>query len=119
MEQRHFKRVTFFTAAQLIFAEQAVLTEVLDISLKGALVHKPDAISFEHDQPFQLVIKLDNDDTVIRMQVAIAHQHANHLGLSCQFIDIDSISHLRRLLELNLGDADLLERELAELSAAT
>jgi hypothetical protein len=27
------------------------------------------------------------------------------------------VSHLRRLLELNLGDAELLSRELSELSA--
>jgi len=31
------------------------------------------------------------------------------------FIDVDSASHLRRLLELNLGDSQLLEREYHEL----
>ena len=31
-------------------------------------------------------------------------------------IDLESISHLRRLVELNLGDSSLLERELAALS---
>ncbi|MEZ1338698.1 cyclic di-GMP-binding protein MapZ, partial [Enterobacter hormaechei] len=30
----------------------------------------------------------------------------------------DSISHLRRLVELNLGDEELLERELALLVSA-
>jgi hypothetical protein len=37
------------------------------------------------------------------------------LGFVCQYIDLDSISHLRRLVELNLGDGSLLERELAAL----
>ena len=39
----------------------------------------------------------------------------HHLGLFCHHIDIDSITHLRRLIELNLGDETLLQRELAEL----
>jgi hypothetical protein len=32
--------------------------------------------------------------------------------LKCNFIDVDSISHLKRMVELNLGDASLLNREL-------
>jgi hypothetical protein len=37
------------------------------------------------------------------------------LGFVCRHIDLESISHLRRLVELNLGDESLLERELAAL----
>jgi hypothetical protein len=43
--------------------------------------------------------------------------HDGQLSLSCTEIDLDSITHLRRLLELNLGDPDLIERELSDLSA--
>jgi len=35
--------------------------------------------------------------------------------LRCLSIDLDSITHLRRLLELNLGDPQLVERELLQL----
>jgi len=31
-------------------------------------------------------------------------------------VDIDSITHLRRLIELQLGDPALLDRDLAQLS---
>jgi hypothetical protein len=37
------------------------------------------------------------------------------VGLHCRHIDIESLAHLRRLIELNLGDPALLERELAAL----
>jgi hypothetical protein len=37
------------------------------------------------------------------------------MGLQTEHIDLDSISHLRRLIELNVGDADILNRELGEL----
>ena len=49
------------------------------------------------------------------MQTAVAHIDANSVGFICEHIDLDSISHLKRLVELNLGDEDLLHRELHAL----
>ena len=45
----------------------------------------------------------------------VSHIKANHIGLKCHYIDIDSITHLKRLIELNLADDELLHRELAML----
>ena len=45
-------------------------------------------------------------------------QDGELIGFVCRHIDVDSISHLRRLVELNLGDEALLERELAALGEA-
>jgi hypothetical protein len=39
----------------------------------------------------------------------------DRIGLYIEQLDLDSASHLQRLMELNLGDSDTLERELAEL----
>jgi len=49
------------------------------------------------------------------MLTRLAHIRNNNVGLRCEYIDIDSITYLRRLVELNLGDAELLERELVAL----
>lgn len=116
MEQRHFKRVRFFSQAQLEADGQLYPTELLDLSLKGALVKKP--VAPLPIEPTKLCLKLQLSDSSeeLIMQVSIAHQNAGFLGLHCDKIDIDSISHLRRLLELNLGDPELLSRELSELS---
>jgi hypothetical protein len=51
------------------------------------------------------------------MEVELVHDDHNQLGFHCSHIDVDSISHLRRLIELNLGDEAELERELAALLA--
>jgi len=53
--------------------------------------------------------------TVVQMEVRLAHSRDGLLGFECRAIDLDSLSHLRRLVELNLGDARLLDRELAAL----
>jgi hypothetical protein len=49
------------------------------------------------------------------MQGELVHREGHQVGLRCREIDIESIAHLRRLVELNLGDEDLLERELSAL----
>jgi len=38
-------------------------------------------------------------------------------GMICRSIDLDSITHLRRLIAMNTGDPTLLQRELQSLVA--
>lgn len=65
----------------------------------------------------------DDDQPCIRMLAEVVHiEPASALapacvGLRCSSLDLDSATHLRRLVELNLGDPALLERELATLLA--
>ena len=64
-----------------------------------------------------LRLPLGDPDATIRMQGTVAHTEGLYLGLSCRNLDIDSATHLRRLVELNLGDPALLEREVSALVA--
>ena len=48
----------------------------------------------------------------------MAHIHDDYIGFECKYIDLNSMSHLRRTLELNLGDPRLLEREIIEMIKA-
>lgn len=64
--------------------------------------------------PFDVDIRLD-PKAHIKMQVKLTHDDHGQLGFVCREIDLDSISHLRRLIELNLGDQAELERELGAL----
>ena len=52
------------------------------------------------------------------MTALVAHVDARQLGLLCTHSDLDSVTHLRRLIELQLGDPSLLERDLGELVGA-
>ena len=49
------------------------------------------------------------------MLASVAHIDDKTIGFTCENIDLESISHLKRLVELNLGDKALLHRELASL----
>ncbi|SNY54102.1 PilZ domain-containing protein [Arsukibacterium tuosuense] len=116
MEQRRFSRVNFQGKAHLETAAQSYPTEVLDISLKGALISVP--VGWKPDVPGPLVLRVHLSDYPLdfSMQVSVAHQHNDVVGLHCDKIDLESAGHLKRLIELNLGDSQLLSRELSELS---
>ncbi len=116
MEHRRFSRIMFSSDAKLLCNEQIFSTEVLDLSLKGALVKRPDGWNVTSGTSVQLQFQLNDSELVLQMETIVAHSHQDTLGLRCEKIDIESASHLRRLLELNIGDADLLSRELSELS---
>jgi hypothetical protein len=117
MEQRRFSRVNFQGKALLETAEQNYPTEVLDLSLKGALISIPLGWQPEAVGPLVLRVHLSDYPLDFSMQVSVAHQHNEVIGLHCDKIDLESAGHLKRLIELNLGDSQLLSRELTELSA--
>ncbi|WP_027669742.1 PilZ domain-containing protein [Rheinheimera baltica] len=117
MDNRRFSRVNFKGKAHLDMGEHSLFTEVLDLSLQGALISKPNDWPTAIPQQLQLRIQLDDFPLEVIMSVSVAHTSDTVIGLHCEKIDIESVSHLRRLLELNLGDAELLSRELSELSA--
>ena len=51
------------------------------------------------------------------MQTRLAHHENEVFGLRCVDIDLDSMTHLRRLIELNSEDDNPLQRELSALRA--
>lgn len=113
-ERRRFHRFAFDAETQLRQGDRQWPVELHDLSLKGLLVKRPADWNGDESQPFEAQIVL-NQDTVVTMEVALTRSQDDQLVFVCQHIDLDSISHLRRLVELNLGDEALLERELAAL----
>ncbi|MER2516740.1 MAG: PilZ domain-containing protein [Candidatus Accumulibacter phosphatis] len=121
-QRRHYARIAFASPAQLLLPEQRseVLLLVLDLSLRGALVQLPQLPAHAELGPgaaAELRITLDDGGTKICMQTTVVHRKGHRIGLACQGIDVDSVTHLRRLVELNAGDPELLERELSALLA--
>lgn len=114
-DRRHFWRAAFQAEVRLIDAAGGgTSAELLDISLKGALVTVPPLWQGRLGDAYRIDLRLA-DDVEIEMRAVVAHIEGSRVGLRCEDIDLDSITHLRRLVELNAGDASLLERELAVL----
>ncbi|MDR2625683.1 MAG: PilZ domain-containing protein [Zoogloeaceae bacterium] len=126
--RRRFARIHFDSPACLAFRRQGVEREypakVLDFSLKGALIQTDASVDLAPGASCTLALDLsgmDGDETLesgICMRAEVAHIRGRDIGLVCVEIDLDSITHLRRLIELNLGDETLLSRELEHLTSA-
>jgi hypothetical protein len=114
-EHRRFTRIPFNARVTLQQGTMVWNTELIDISMKGVLTETPDGWQADAEGTFDLDLILENSSIAIRMEVAIAHQEDGRVGFICEHIDLDSITHLRRLVELNLGDTELLNRELSGL----
>ena len=115
-ERRHFVRVSFDAPAQLATPHDTFNVHVLDLSLKGALITAPAQAHLQPAPLCQLTLALAETGNHIAMSAEVAHVEGLHAGLLCRGIDLDSVTHLRRLIELQLGDPALLERDLAELT---
>lgn len=116
-ERRLFARINFSVAGYLSFLDREYAVEVLDLSLKGALVRLKENEPLKIGQDCQLEVKLDEESLIFMNAhvVRLDDGPSRLIGLSCVDIDLDSITHLRRLVEFNLGDPQLLHRELEHL----
>ena len=113
-DRRRFHRIDFDARVEIAQGDNNWQAQLLDISLKGLLLTKLG--HYQLPPTALLLVKIIlSDQTSIAMSVQVVHQTIDQLHLACVSIDIDSISHLRRLIELNLGDSNAAERELSEL----
>ena len=112
--RRRFKRIAFDARTELRQGEYIWPVKLIDLSLKGLLIERPEPWLGDKEQDFLVDIHL-SDDVDIEMDVRLAHEENGQLGFVCRHIGLESIERLRRLIEFNLGDPQELERELGAL----
>lgn len=116
--RRRFSRIPFESQAHLQLPDGEISVTLIDISLKGALIHLAPEIFVAIGSNARLEIPLTPSESTIVMEVTLVHRQGLDLGLACREIDLDSITHLRRLVELNVGDESILDREMTALVAS-
>ena len=113
-ERRRFLRIDFDAPNELRQGLKRWPVKLLDLSLKGLLIERPEPWDADLTQDFDAIIHLDPKNHV-SMQVELRHEEPTRLGFVCLYIDIDSMTHLHRLVELNVADGTEMMRELREL----
>ncbi|MCZ6803016.1 MAG: PilZ domain-containing protein [Proteobacteria bacterium] len=114
-EKRQFSRIAFDAPIILHNDGNEWRSKLLDISLKGVLVLRPDNWKQNENECFKLSIQLDNSDAEIDMDVKLTHTEDERPGFHCGHIDLDSATTLKGLVELNLGDEELPDREISHM----
>jgi PilZ domain-containing protein len=118
MERREFHRIGFVTKAEISNAHKKWETETQKVSLNGVQVKCPPHWTGKIDEHYTLTFPIQDPNVPFKMQMQtkITSQDDNHIGFTIEHIDLDSLSHLTRLIELHLGDPELMAQELAKIN---
>ena len=115
-DRRQFLRSVFHAPVRLRLGEKESWAHLQDVSLKGALVEVTTGWDGQVGQACRLRLELAPLVNIL-MEATVAHVEGHHVGLHCERLDLDSMTHLRQLVEHNADDPALLERDLATLVA--
>ena len=114
-DKRAYHRIFYNAEALLSSDEKTWPCQIVDLSLKGCLLRFDAPWQENPENIYTLTLSL-SDEVNIAMALSISHVIDNTAGFKCEHIDIESITALRRLVELNLGDSEQLERDLLALA---
>lgn len=110
--RRQFSRVEFKSEVFIIYDDLRVPAQLTDISLKGALISPMEELPMQKDEICQFELNLSESNIVLSIESTLVYKHEENYGLKFSNIDLDSMMHLRRLVELNVGDPDQVQKEL-------
>ncbi|MEE4252298.1 MAG: PilZ domain-containing protein [Alcanivoracaceae bacterium] len=111
-DKRRFSRVPFEGTARLHVGERLLPVELLDISVRGAQIRLPKGESVCADDECRLTLTLDDSPIHLTLESQVRHISDDQAGLVFVLIDVTDMQHLRRIVELNLGDEGVV-RNLA------
>ncbi|WP_162063388.1 PilZ domain-containing protein [Vibrio taketomensis] len=116
IERRRFSRIVYQAVALITQGNQQVEASVKDLSLHGLLLHCPTNHQLNRDQAIKVKFPLADSHIEIALHGRIVSDMNGLTRVIIEHIDVESISHLKRIVELNVGDDELLHRELEQLS---
>jgi len=114
-ERRIFSRVRFVAKVQINYDSRVYDAKMLDISLKGTLIESGTDIFLEKTKQCKIKLCLMNPDVTLNFDSELIYQDSKNLGFKFLRVDNTTMMHLRRLLELNIGDSDTIQKELSFL----
>ena len=111
--RRNFSRVQFDSWAILVKDRYEVKASLIDIALKGALVKLDEGLDLKMHELCEFRLHFNGTDLVLNIKAELVYKNDQQMGFKFIEMELDTLTHLRRLLELNLGDSELVQRELS------
>ena len=114
-DRRRFTRIQLMKGVTLYSGMEALSVQLLDLSLKGALLTCPDHKTPKPGDLFRLSIPLENSPAII-MNIEVVHSNSKTFGAEWTQIDMDSFASLKRTIELNIKEKENLREDIKTLS---
>ena len=124
MDKRHFSRVPFDANVEIHLhtsSDIKLTGQLQDISLKGLLFEMDDESAKQctnlllKDMEADIKITLNNAPIEMTAEVKATHTQDKTIGFVISQMPIETIQHLKRLVLLNIGNEEMLQRELHNL----
>ena len=112
-EQRNYRRINFRTEADINIDNGAYRCDLVDLALQGALFRSERELPITLGRQLPLSIYLPESSIRMEFIGELIHQHGKFYGFIFTTEEAESMGHLRRLLELNFGDAEQAEEEFS------
>jgi hypothetical protein len=112
-EKRRFTRVELALPVEVHQGGSVWHQRLIDISLNGVATDQPEQWDAQYNEPFTLVIKLEEDST-LELHAYLQHVEAGKLGFSMRHVDRENMQPLLEVLQAHM-DLATLEEELTLL----
>lgn len=113
MEKRNFSRIPFKIEAQLEYNGQTIRGEVDNLSLKGMMLKTDLRPEVDTLLPIKIVLTEGADESlVLHINGRVVRQIPEGIGIFFDEMDLDSFSHLSKIIEYNSGDPEKVKNEL-------
>lgn len=113
MKHRRFRRIPFEAEVHLRVNQQNWTGELLDVAMKGALVGTENPLPIVLGARGNLCITLPGTVIALDFQAELIHVEGCHYGFKFISENLETLTHLRKLIELNTGDVETTRTELS------
>jgi len=111
-ERRKFHRIPFQCECQVHCGERVWSGELLDISLRGVLFRLSETVLLDKGSICYVDIVLAGSDIRLQFESELVHQQGDRHGFRFLSENLETLTHLRRLLELNTGEDESTRHEI-------
>ena len=115
-ERRRFSRIGCDEVVIATIAGESLIARMLDISLKGALIRFPDDLTVNIGDSCRMRLRLRDSDIFLDFRGEIVHRHGCMAGVRFGRLDIDTMIHLRSLMEARSSDPLKISEEVLSLA---
>lgn len=114
MDQRRFRRIPFEAEVQVAVGDRNWGCDLIDLALKGALLESRLPLPLALGTRAALSLPLPGSSVSLNFDAELIHREGKRLGFKFLHEDLETLTHLRTLLELNTGDPEGVRSELLE-----
>ncbi len=115
--ERRFTRVgCSYKALVRIDNVLAIEVNILNISLNGAFFELRDDFVLQKGDRWPLTFELPGSDVKLKFETEVVHSRMNRVGVKFIHVDIDTMIHLRSLLEARTANPQQIANEFAFLT---